>query len=65
MRTGTMVILLAALGFCLIGFAGTFWQEDDTKRFVMRALYGSAGLVFLITAIWASRPEKPDQEKKN
>jgi hypothetical protein len=63
MRIGTMVILLSALGFCLIGFMSTFWQEDATKRFVMRALYGSVGLVCLITAIWAARPEKPPKEK--
>jgi hypothetical protein len=59
MKIGTMVVLLSTVGFCLIGFVSTFWQDDETKRFVMRAMYGFVGLVCLATAFWASRPEKP------
>ena len=62
MRIGTMVVLLAAIGFCTIGFVSTFWQADGTMRFVMRAIYGSVGLVSLVAAIWASRPEKPNED---
>jgi hypothetical protein len=64
MKIGTMVVLLSTVGFCLIGFVSTFWQEDETKRFVMRAMYGSVGLVCLATTIWASRPEKPPDSPK-
>jgi hypothetical protein len=63
MRIGTMVILMAVLGFCLIGFVSTFWQTDATMRLAMRAMYGAAGLVSLITMIWAVRPEKPEKKE--
>jgi hypothetical protein len=64
MRIGTMVILLSVLGFCIIGLVSTFGQQDATKRLVSQALYGSVGLVCLITAIWAARPEKPSDRQK-
>jgi hypothetical protein len=63
MRIGTMVILMAVLGFCLIGFMSTFWQADATMRFVMRSMYGAVGLVCLVTMIWAVRPEKPEKKE--
>jgi hypothetical protein len=62
MRIGAMLILLIAIGFCIVGFVSTFSQEDSTKRIVMQLLYGAVGLVCLITAIWAARSAKKDQD---
>ena len=64
MRIGTMVILLAVLGFCVFGFVATFEPMDATKQLVMRALYGVVGLVCLITMVWAARPQKPEPPQK-
>ena len=63
MRIGTMVILLAVLGFCVFGFMATFEPMDATKQFIMRALYGAVGVVCLITIVWAVRPQKPPDKE--
>jgi hypothetical protein len=63
MRIGTMVILLAVLGFCVFGFMATFEPMDATKQLIMRALYGSVGLVCLLTIVWAVRPQKPEKKQ--
>ncbi|MEX0643212.1 MAG: hypothetical protein WD468_10955 [Pirellulales bacterium] len=64
MKIGTMVILLAVLGFCVFGFMTTFGPMDATMQLVLRALYGTVGLVCLITIAWAVRPQKPQDPQK-
>jgi hypothetical protein len=60
MRTGTMIVLLAVLGFCVFGFMATFEPMDATQKFVSRAVYGAVGVVCLITIAWAAWPQKPE-----
>lgn len=59
MRIGSMIILLAVLGFCVFGFLATFEPMDATQQLIWRALYGAVGLVCLITIAWAIWPQKP------
>jgi hypothetical protein len=63
MRIGTMIILMAVLGFCVFGFMATFEPMDATKQFVMRALYGAVALVCLVTMVWAVRPQNPEKKE--
>jgi hypothetical protein len=64
MRIGSMIVLLALLGFCVFGFMATFEPMDATRQLVWRAVYGAVGLVCLVTIAWAAWPQKPPDALK-